>query len=363
MNCERLYEIAEQLLVVESKYDIQSSLQQLLNDMQQLASNPNQPQFQTQYASRFQEFQAAWKRMESSFDPQKQTLLREIGAAPFFLDDVPGEIDLTARENPHTPTVTQQKIQSILTARENYLADIREIRDRLKKVGIQPYKLEPNSAEIGLLIPRGLFHSMFDELIKELGTINRIIRTFSEVATGSGEPVEVHQISTSDPIFFLGLSAETASLMGHALTWAIATWASVEGIRKLRSETQKNKSFTEAEIKTFFESKVESTIEAAIEQKVIDMLGPPKKEAGRSKEQRTDLAWALESILTRVERGMTMELRFLPPAQEENAESTAVPEPKVFQELREIVPQLSFSASDPSPILQLPPPEPPRPAK
>lgn len=92
---------------------------------------------------------------------------------------------------------------------------------------------------------------------------------------------------------------------------------------------------------------------------MAEILGPPTDKAGRSKEQRTDLAWALESVLTRVERGMTMELRFLPPKPEQDADGKEVPEPEVYQQLREMAPQLKFPASEPSPVLELPPPEPP----
>jgi hypothetical protein len=363
MNSERLYGLCEEIIAIEKKFAIQSALQNLLDDMNNLAGNPNEPSFQTKYATRFQEFSAAWRSMLATLEPQRITAFEEIGAAPFFLEDAPGDIDRISRENPHSPAVTRDKIQSFLKERASYLSNIEQLRDRLKGIGVQPYKLEPDSAELGFLIPRDLFHNRLDDLVKELGTVNRIIRVFSEIATGSAESVEVRQISTTDPIFFLGVCIDTAAQIGHAITWAIATWASVEGIRKLRSEAQKNKNFQDDEIKAFFDSKVDKTIQNAIEEKVTATLGNPKSEAGRHQEQRTDLAWALESILTRVERGMTVDIRFLPPVSEKDAEGKSAPEPEPVTELREIVPQLKFPPADPAPIRDLPPPAPPSEAK
>lgn len=327
--------------------------------MGNMVSNPGHAAFQQQYVSRLAELQNAWTSLVTTFEPREAELVREIGGGPFFLDDLPNEIEEIARSNPHTPAVTQQFLSQRAGSRSTYLQNLRQLQDRLREIGVKVEPLAPATAEIGLLVPRTLFHNVLDEFVKELATLNRVIRAFSEVATGSAEPVEVRQISTSDPTFFLGLSVETAQLIGSAITWAIATWASVEGIRKLRSETQKNQNFSQEEIKTFFESKIETTLTAAVQAKVTDILGPPTDKPGRAQEQRNDLGWALESILTRVERGMTMELRFLPPKPEKDAEGREAPEPKVYQQLREIVPQLKFPESDPSPVLELPPPQPP----
>jgi hypothetical protein len=326
--------------------------------MSAVVNNPSHPPSQTQFSERLEELRAAWNKMRNLFSPQEEVLIKEIGGNPYFLDNIPDAIEAAARDNPHTPAVAQQRMQQLASDREQFLALLADLRDRLTQIGVRPYAIEPNSAEVGLLIPRELFHGMFDELVKELSTINRIVRAFAEAATGSAERVETHQITTTDPVFYLGMSAETAQMIGSVITWAITTWASVEGIRKIRSETQKNKSFDDDEIKTFFDSKVERTIHLAVEEKVQQILGDPGDKAGRAMEQRTDLAWALESVLTRVERGMTVELRVLPPPTQD-AQGQPVLEPKVFQELRDLVPQLKFPAADPAPILQLPPAEPP----
>src|SRR3546814_17998548 len=86
----------------------------------------------------------------------------------------------------------------------------------------------------------------------------------------------------------------------------------VEEIRKLRAETSKHKSFTEEEIEGFFGEKIRKTIDDNVSAKVTELLGPADGRAGRREEQRTDLTWTLEYILSRVSRGMTVDIRIIP---------------------------------------------------
>jgi hypothetical protein len=183
---------------------------------------------------------------------------------------------------------------------------------------------------------------------------------FSEIAIGSTEPVEVHQISTSDPVLFLGMSTATIVMFGKIVTWALDTWKKVVEIKKIRAETQKSPLFSEEEVKLIFDKKIEDIIRGSIMEKVNELLPTSGGSTGRVNELRTDLTWALESVLTRVERGMTVELRFLPPPQ--RADAAPTPGQQSVETLQEIASKLVFPPAEVSPILPLPPPEPPTPA-
>jgi hypothetical protein len=223
--------------------------------------------------------------------------------------------------------------------------------------GIHGTRLELGQAEIGILLPRELFQNHLRELIDELRTLNRVIRAFSEVATGAPEPIEVHQISTSDPVFFFGISATTIAFFGKAVRWALNTWKQVEEIKKVRADAQRIRAFTDKEMKDIFDTKIDESIKNAIETHVKELL-PPDKSEPRHHELRNDLVWALDSILTRVERGMTVEIRFLPPAATADAEAKTVASAD-FETLAQIAPELKFPPPEGAPVRPLPPPEPP----
>src|SRR5216684_1027298 len=365
MNASRLREIVELLIERENKHRVQAILTELQGHLNNLVSQPQQPQYQTQFAQTLDRLRTAMNELSASFQPAQVKLLQDIGADRFFTTNLATEIDQWIQENPISPAVSQQKLTKLVSDRAAYLDDITQIRDKLDKLNVKPDPLPEGSAEIGVLIPRDLFHNHLDELIKELGVLNNILRALSEIATGAAQPIEIHQISTSDPLFLFGLDPITIAMLGGLITWALKQWKTVEEIRKLRSETQKNKSFSAEEIKSFFDSKIEESIKVGIEEKIKEILGPPAKGAGRSHEKRTELTWVLRSILARIERGMTMEVRFLPPsappAEDDQAKQK---EAEAFANLQEIAPQLVFpSPAEKTPVLELPPPEPERPTQ
>jgi hypothetical protein len=352
MNAARLKELCDLIVATESSFNVQSVLQQLVNDVNQITANPGHPQFQTSFSQNLSRLRDVWTQMAATFSPAQVKLLDEIKARQHFVDDVPALIETIIGENSITPAVVRDKVDQIRQSREQYLNTIRELRDRLASIGIEAYSLEPGEAEIGLLIPRDLFKNELGGLVQELRALNRIIRAFSELAVGHTEKIEVKQISTSDPVFILGIGAPTIALLARTVKWALDTWQQVEEIRKIRAETQKLKSFTPEEIEGIFGKKIEQQIEIAVEEK-LEQLIETKDKAGRHYEQRNDLKWALESILGRVERGMTVEVRFLPPpnpAEGELAPATAT----AFADMKQVATQLKFPAPEPLPVLRLP---------
>lgn len=360
MNSETLKELVDKLRNDEQEVQAQQHLNNLNEAMKAFASQPQQQELQIKVSNALITLMERFQELENRYDPAKQKRLESIGAQEFFSRRIAETIQKAVIENPMTPAVAQQALQELLTRRQTYLSNLEAASTSLKALGIEPGHLEEGTAEIGFQIPRELFKGELEGLIKELGAIKRIIRAFSELKTGTVEAIEVRQISTSEPVFFFGLSVSTIVAIGAAITWALNTWKQIEEIRKLRLETSKSQSFTKEDIEAFFGNKIRKTIEDAIEAKSKELVEDADGKAGRKKEQRTDIAWALKSIFARVERGMTVEIRFLPPPKPVVAEP-GDDESQVqaaFKTLGEIAPQLLFPTPDPSPVLALPPTEP-----
>jgi len=263
--------------------------------------------------------------------------------------------------NPMTPAVVHKHIQQLLKDRDQYLELLRSSNRDLEGLGIGAETLAPGTAEIGFRIPRELFDDNLEGLIEELRVLRRIMRGFSELALGAPETIQVRQISTSDPLFFFGLNPVTIGILGGVVTWALGTWKQVEEIRRVRAETRKLEPFSEDEITEFFGGKLDKMIEEALDAKTAELIGTDKP-INRKAEQRNDLKWALKSLLARIERGMTVEIRFLPPpplAEDEAQGERSQALLQAFATIEETVPQLSFPAPDPNPVLHLPSTKPP----
>lgn len=356
MNASRLRFIVDLLLEREGVFGVQGILIQLRDNLANLTSQPSQTQYQSAVAEALGQFSTTLDQLRASFEPAQVRQLEELGAAPFFVLDQATAIAATLRDNAMTPQVVNQFVGELTSQRAQFLSDLEILRDKLDVVGIQSSTLEPGEAEVGFTLPRPLFYNRLDGLISELRELDRIIRAFSEAATGSYQPVEVRQISTSDPAFFFSITPEVIVMIGGAVTWALNTWKQLEEIRKLRADTAKNGAFSEADIEGFFGKKITETVEQAIQKEAASLVKRVTDEY-RAREQEIHLAHALRSLLARIERGVTVEVRALPPPPPALGEdATLVLSPEVFEQLRAMAPQLVFPATSGTPVLPLPRP-------
>jgi hypothetical protein len=357
VNTSRLRETIDQLLQAESVTQVGNLLSEVNNQLSALTNQPNDPTRQTNFVEALNRLRAAWARMQENFEPADIKRLEEINAGPFFVEDIPDDISRSVAENPATPAVAQQHVGDLFNRRQQFLSTLAELRDRLNLLGITTSELKPGEAEVGFTIPRQLFEDNLDGLIGELREIRFIIRAFSEASTGSVEPIVVKQISTTDPLFFFGVSVPTIVAIGKAVHWVLDTWKKVEEIRKVRADTRKLNIEGDKAILDMFDLSITKTIDAAVEAKVKELAPPTDGKDGRAQELDTHLNHALHSLFARIERGMTVEIRFLPPpapsdsaASDVSTEATASP----FGQLAEISPKLVFPPPAAEPILALP---------
>ncbi|TGV61534.1 hypothetical protein EN784_03910 [bacterium M00.F.Ca.ET.141.01.1.1] len=362
MNASRLLEIVDLLLQQEEQNATESRLADLSTALGQLVASPAEPSYQQALSSAIERLQEALNALLRSFQPAQINLLNEIGAGPFFVEDFASQFRSWISEGPATPAVAQDKLAKYLKRRTAYIAHLKNLKASLQAVGIRKDELESGQAEIGFLLPRDLFENHLDGLIVELRFLKRAIRAFSEAATGSAEPIEVRQISTTDPQFFFGLSTATIALLGLAVNWALSTWQQVEEIRKIRAETEKLETFKNDPIVELFDAKIKQVVDASVEAKVQEILKDVDGKSGRKHEQASDMKWALDSIFARVERGMTVEIRLLPPAIPDGEDGAAAANIQ-FENLKKVADDLIFPPIAGTPVLALPPVEAEKPAR
>jgi plasmid stabilization system protein ParE len=256
MNASRLREIVDLLLEREGTFQIQALLDQLRQRLSDLVSQPQQPSIQSEFSQALERLTTANNSLRVSFQPAQTVLVQEIGAAKYFAHDFAADIRSWITENPLSPVVAQQKLNTFVDERQHYIQQLTQLRDNFEAIRVRASSLQAGDAEIGFLLPRSLFNNRLDQLIKELRDINRIIRAFSEATVGRVEEVEVREISTSDPFFFFHIDPATIAALAAAVTWALNTWKQVEEIRRVRAETRKTEVLTEKEASDVFDKKI-----------------------------------------------------------------------------------------------------------
>lgn len=353
MNTDKLRELVERILEVEAKANTQTRLNQLANALANLSGTPQNIEYQTQLATALNQFASSIERFQAAFSPRDYERILELSDEGFSLSMVE-EITESIRENVMSPTVASTFVQNLHGKRNEVFTRLAELQTTLEFFHFGYVEPQPGEAELGFQIPRELFENKLPGFIKELRDLELIIKFFSEVELGKYEPAEVGSISTTDPLVFLSMAEPVAKAIGLAVSWAVATWLGVEKIRKLRAETAQLRSFSEEEVENFFGAKIKQEITAAVDSKVSEMLADSKAPQSKHAELGAHLAKALEALLAKIERGMTIELRIGSAPTEDDAADETEDEVKARQELLGIQASLVFPKASDNPILSIP---------
>jgi hypothetical protein len=284
--------------------------------------------------------------------------IMEIRGYEFFSAQMVDAISQSFIKNAMTPAVVQQEITKLSSSRDGYLQTLRTARDSLHNLGIKAEKLEPGHTELGVLVPRDLFHNELEGFQNELRIINMMIRTFYEASNIPPQPIELREISTSDPTLFLGVDVTVLVLFGLCVKWAIDVIKSIIDIKSIVTSSRA------ANLDQKIIEQIESNMHEIVKNKIVEqtehLLSSYRGDDGRRNELRQPVHAALEQIVQRVERGMIFELRFLPPPSPGPDEGEdVVKRKKEFDDLAEITASLEFPKIQVDPVLRLTREDPP----
>ncbi|MEI6485226.1 MAG: hypothetical protein WCO11_03055 [Sphingomonadales bacterium] len=344
----------EQLIKQETDLQIENILTGMHHTLSNLANNPGQAEFQIQIAQLVIDLDTATNQLRAEHNPIFRRYLMEIGALPYFSKMMYNQITTMIATNAMTPAVALQNLSNFKSERSNFIQQLNNMQSAMQQLNFGEEEIESGEAQVGFRIPRELFNNELEGWISELRELRRFVRAFSELATGAAERIKIGQISTTDPLIFFALAAPTVAAIGKAVSWSLDQWKKVEDIRKVRAETAKINETLGGQMDDLisqFDERITASVNAAIEQHAHELV-KPGAEPGRVQEQLQDIIFALHGLVARIERGMTIELKYLPPSAETLERNPA--EATAFADLNEIVSQLYFPERSHSPVISLP---------
>ena len=355
MNTEQLLTIVRQITDDEQRLNIQAKLHELTAALTNFAGNPQNPAMQTEVASKLDHLAETLRMLENDHSPVFKGRIEGLGALPYFSLAMARRLRQSMDENPMTPAVVQRESEQLLQERAAFLGSLTNLRDNLTTLGFAEDALEPGEAEIGFQIPRAIFDNELGGFSRELHELHLIIRAFSEAAGNPGERVELRQISTTDPLLFFWLHRHTIRLIGEGIKWCLELWKTSAELRHARSMTANLSAVPAAKsLVEQFDAIIKETVGTRVREEAERISRQSGAEIHRQNEMSNHLAHALEGMFARVERGMTVEIRFLPPPQlsteEENGNEQAAPD---FDELKQLQQHLVFPAASDEPVLKI----------
>lgn len=352
MNTERLLQLAQTMLRAERDYGLQGLVDNLRSHLDVLASNPGDQGAQGATADILNTLSRAMGLFEATLTPAQTEALVELGAQPFYSSALPGGIRAHLAESAIVASTVRDRVAQLQGERAEYLQRIDELRRGLQAVGVSELPMAPG-VEAGFLIPRALFSNTLDGFGNELEQIAKIVAVFSELATGSVEPLELRQISTTDPLVIVALATPVALAFGKAVDWLLETVRKVLELKNLYEQSKKSE-FPDSlleQIKDHINSTVKSQIDARAGELASTYVGAAE---GRANELENHLKFALSQMFAKIERGMTVELRLIPPPLADGeADADAAAHIADYEALDQISKRLEFPKLSGEPLLKL----------
>jgi hypothetical protein len=355
MNADLLKELVEKLWTKDAMYGVQSKLDKLVQSFEGLVGNPTDANSQQDYITKLTQFSAALKNEDSSFPPHIKDSIRELGGERWFSHSLVEELQSIVQRNAVTSSVALGEIQEISNSRGQYITNLKVLSNSLEVVGVETYEVSHSRAEVGFEIPRTIFDNDFQSFQREMRQLYVIVKTFQKAADEATDPIKLATLSSTDPLVLLAVGLLTLREIAKAVTWSLDTIQRIDQIRQARAATAQIPSIKEKELEKFFGPQIEAVLQEAIKTHKAEVLGAPR--AQKHRELGSELESALKMLLTRVERGVRVELRFIdPPPAPENDEDADDPYAEirgVVADLKSLQQTMQFSKIEHDPILSL----------
>lgn len=358
MNTGRLRELLDLVLDAEEEFSIAALFRELQRSLNNLQSNPGDPATQTSVAEAFTALRTGLRKLQGQFTPADLLQLDELGGVPYVTLAAFGRMSAVRQQNELTPAVIAQECASIIAERNEFFESITKIAEGFAKLGIDYDPIEAGEAEIGFRLPRAIFDNELKQFADELKQLDFIIRAFAEAEGYAGEAPQLRQLSTSDPLIMLAIALPVIKVIGASISWGLDQWKKVEDIKLVRAQTEglnidnKNKK----KLLDQYDAMIEADLKSSVQGEAKRLADGAKVSEDRRPELQNHFEIALQRLLALLERGMTVELRLGPPAEEDeqadgDAEHAEVSDYRAVEQLQQ---QLVFPKPEGAPLMELP---------
>lgn len=314
MNAERLHAIVIALKKEMGERRTFTNMQSMVAALQAVVSQSNSAT-QQNLANCLSAFYTAVTNTDSDkFSPAWRQILREIGGEPFLGKALKERVTTVLGENQITPAVALLKLQQTLEELQKFESALTSAASAFRQLRIGDEKLQPGECEIGVLVPRQAVRNQLLDFSKELNELGFILNTFSEVATGQPDQLEIRTLSSSDLLVYLEASAPYAACLAVAIERIVALYKQLLEIRKLHQEIREQgvPDKETSGIVRYANELMQKGIQDASEEIVNEYY--QQAERGRKNELTNAVGLAMNKLANRIDHGFNLEVRVEPPA-------------------------------------------------
>ena len=354
MNAERLHAIAGAVKVDLAESSTLSYLQQLATALNNLSSQPGQPEYQRQVSTALHALEGALTNAKvNTFSPTWRQVLDETGMSELLGVSLLARVHTAINENQLTPTVATSGIQQLLNELQALSTHVDQLLAAFRQLKVGQEDLEPGECEIGVLVPRTFVSNRLDKFADELEELNRIFGTFSELAMGERPSFEIRTISSSDLSIFLDAAPVVGACVAVAVERIVGLYKQLLEVRKLQGELLKQ-GLDKKDVKGV-EDHANKIMDKGIDVLVKDLLAEfeMKGDGHRTNELAVEIKYSLKKIANRIERGFNIEVRMEEPEVPEDEDVAEDEKAQMHGRIQGAAAGMQFLKLEGDPILSL----------
>lgn len=355
MNAERLHAIALALRQELDQRRVVSNLETLATTCQQLAQNTANPSVQQNFKNARDSFSNALTGVPSdSFSPAWRQILTELGGEDLFGERLRKRVDAIISANVSTLIVAYNELNEILTVLRSFQQSLTWLTDALNGLHVGSEKLAPGEAEIGFVIPRHAVDNKLVDFSDELRQMEFILNTFSEVATGHMDDLQIKTLSSSGLMVFLTASPKFGAMIAACVAFVVNTYKNILEIRKLSYEIDRLK--LPAKVAEGAREHANTLMSREIEKFAVEVISqyPIANNDGRRNELTTKLKVSLKKMANRIDKGFNFEVRIETPKALPNDPDEAKSLKEAVETIQGASIQMQYMRLEGQPILSLP---------
>ena len=360
MNAEKLHAICRELQQEINESNLVAKLQQVVNSLQNVVNQPQQPGPQTTLTNNMNQLYATLSEASSNnFSPGWRQTLDEIGGFDLLGERLEERIRGVFERNQITPASALNEIAEMFKSLEKFKGAIDKVVSGFNTLNVGAEELEPGECELGVLVPREAVENKLNLFGEELQQLSFIFNTFSELASGKRENYQIKTISSTDLSIFLATVAPVAACIAYAAEKIVEVYKNLLEIKKIKVELKalglKKKDMSG--ITSYANSFMKEGITKITVEVVNEFYGG--NDESRKNELKNAVKIALNRMANRIDKGYNIEVRAKPlpePQEGKEAKVTSKEEQtrKHLTLIKEASPKLQFLKEGGERILQLP---------
>lgn len=357
MNAERLHVIARAIQSEMQELGIVANLQQLVGSLQKVVSQPQQPEHQKALDNKLGELNVQLEKAPSNrFSPAWRQILKETGVEALLGSSLADRLRAVFVRHQITPAIALEEIKAIHREVDEFKSAIDQLIHAFAALHISAQDLEPGQCEIGFLVPRAAVDNRLDAFAKELGELNFMLTTFSELVTTKRDSFDIRSVSSTDLAVYLAVMPQIAACIAVAVERVIHTYKTLLEIRKLKADLQ-DKGVPDKRLDGI-EEHAATVMNDGIEEIIKQILEDYCTVKGeRRNELKNALRFTLNKLANRIDRGYNIEIRVAalePPKEEEQPTKEEEATRQHVATILDRAEALEFMSLEGKPILSLP---------